>query len=240
MDYLTTPGITASNQSIALPDSARLSEADRFKLHNEINQCNNHRFLLTGTAIALFGVMAPHFFPKSTPPTLNEVAITASLSAVYSVLLGVLFYQSRQLRKVVRTYSTYLRAKQWSEWERDWYAYRTHEHRQRDETGQQHSTADLRAHASVFMAMALLTFLSLGGPIVATFHLSGQEKAWGGGGVGVAASMAVTCCILIYRWSRTNEFPLETTLFDQWRKVPGICPDTTAKGQETNPGPGMA
>ncbi len=100
------------------------NEPDQFKLHNEINQCVNQRFLLTGASVTLFGIIARHLLPGVSEPKLDEIITSLLLSLTYSILLMAFFWQSQQLRKMMRTYSSYLIQKGLSEWEQDWYEFR--------------------------------------------------------------------------------------------------------------------
>ena len=128
------------------------NDQDRTKLHGEINQNVNQRFLLTGTTVAVFALIAKDLFPTATSEKPPDVLKASVLAIVYSVLLCLLFFQSLQLRKVVRTYSTYLIAKEWSEWEEDWALFR--------EKHPKLSRYDLRGHTIVFQVMSLLLFVA--------------------------------------------------------------------------------
>ncbi len=196
-------------------DPLLLHEPDRFKLHNEINQCGNQRFLLTAGAVALFGTISKYLFPSITEPRFDEVVVAACVSSAYSIILAALFYQSRQLRRVIRNLSTYLRAKQWSEWEQDWFV-----KRRRDP--HHIPAADLVAHRSIFNAMAVATLLSLLAPAYANQHLDGAQRSWQPWGwllLGLAAFLALAVFAYVVSVATRDSPELEDELFAEWRRI---------------------
>ena len=196
-------------------------EPDRFKIHNEINQCGNQRFLLTAGAVALFGTIAKYLLPSITEPHFDEVITAACVSSAYSLILGALFYQSRQLRRVIRNLSTYLRAKGWSDWEADWFVKRR--------KGPHHSTPapDLVAHRSVFAAMAVATLLCLQMPAFANYHLRGEQQRWQPWGwvlIGVAALLAVSVIAYVIAVATQDSAAQEDEMFEEWKQVLAALP----------------
>ena len=191
-------------------------EPDRFKIHNEINQCGNQRFLLTAGAVALFGTIAHYLLPSVTEPRFDEVITAACVSSAYSLILAALFYQSRQLRRVIRNLSTYLRAKEWSDWEADWFVKRRR--------GPHHQTPapDLVAHRSVFAAMAVATLLCLPLPAFANAHLRGDQQHWQGWGwvmLAVAAFLALVVVAYVVSVATQDSAAQEDEMFAEWKQV---------------------
>ena len=203
-------------------DPLLLHEPDRFKIHNEINQCGNQRFLLTAGAVALFGTVARYLLPSVTEPRFDEVITAACVSSGYSLILAALFYQSRQLRRVIRNLSTYLRAKGWSDWEADWYIKRRR--------GPHHQTPapDLVAHRSVFAAMAVATLLCLPLPAFANAHLRGEQSRWQPWGwimIGVAAVLALAVLVYVVSVATQDSSAQEDEMFAEWKQVLDGKPD---------------
>ena len=205
-----------------------LHEPDRFKIHNEINQCGNQRFLLTAGAVALFGTVARYLLPSITEARFDEVITATCVSSAYSLILAALFYQSRQLRRVIRNLSTYLRAKGWSHWERDWYVKR------RRGPHRLTPAPDLVAHRSVFAAMAIATLLCLPISIFANLHLKDDQQrwqTWGWASIAVAAFLALAVLAYVISVATQDSSAQEDEMFAEWQQVLG----TTAGDGEPQP-----
>ena len=202
-------------------DPLLLHEPDRFKIHNEINQCGNQRFLLTAGAVTLFGALSKYLFPSITEPRFDEVATAACVSSAYSIILAALFYQSRQLRRVIRNLSTYLRAKKWSDWEEDWYV-------KRRRNLSHLPAADLVPHRSILNAMAAATLLSLLVPAFANQHLDGPQQSWRPWGwVLLGGAVVLDLAVLLYVISvATQDSPeQEDRMFEEWQQILGTASD---------------
>ncbi len=106
------------------------NKADKAKLHLEVNQLVNQRFLLTTLAVTIFGVMVAWTLPE---PSVNDVktsgspigAYRLSLTALLQVTLFLIFLLGHNLSKMLRILTTYLEVTKKSNWERDWCRYRT-------------------------------------------------------------------------------------------------------------------
>lgn len=108
--------------------NAQVRPEDVRKIHAEINQIVNQRFLLTTLAVTLFGTVAALTTPRGGIPS-EHVGFTFTFSYVTSMLLFVmfalLFVSSLNLRNYLRVLSTYLDEAGLSQWERDWAKFRS-------------------------------------------------------------------------------------------------------------------
>lgn len=128
----------------------QLQSHDLTKIHSEILQLCQQRFLLCTAAVALFGGITAKLIPESLesikPPVIVKVCMG---SLVLNIVLLVLFVQSHLLRKMLRTYSTYLLATEASKWELDWKKFR--------KTYQHLAQYDTMAHTYIFLGLCLLS-----------------------------------------------------------------------------------
>ncbi len=99
---------------------------DERKLHAEINQIVNQRFLLTTLALTLFGVLTAWMVPKES----HDQADTAigvfpfAISIVLSTLLFSIYLWSHLLKNTMRVFTSYLAVSGKSNWEIDWREFR--------------------------------------------------------------------------------------------------------------------
>jgi hypothetical protein len=95
------------------------------KLHGEINQLVNQRYLVTSLAITVFGVITAWQIPRQTPREGEPVGSFAFAgSTLLLVLLFLLYAFSHQLEGRLRAYTSYLHVTGTSGWEKDWARYR--------------------------------------------------------------------------------------------------------------------
>lgn len=97
-----------------------LPTEDQRKLHAEINQLANQRFLLITASIAFFGIMLSFVMqgvPQDHGKTLSGLIFLKA--GISSGTLFLLYWVSFQLRKMARTYAIYLVETKSSVWERD-------------------------------------------------------------------------------------------------------------------------
>ncbi|HRN80942.1 MAG TPA: hypothetical protein PK667_03150 [Nitrosomonas europaea] len=142
-------------------------DQDRTKLHAEINQAVNQRFLLTAGGISAFVLLAKELFPE-LPLTCGTVYRATAVEIAMLLLLLLLYYQSTRLRLVMRIYTTYLRAKGWSVWEDDWAALRNKPCYKQD------TLHDLRGHSMVFLTLFTLVFVSTAYIAASIYYLQNQ------------------------------------------------------------------
>ena len=100
------------------------SDKDVNKLHAEINQLINQRFTLNTVALTITGAMSAYIIPKEEHIN-SIVAVERSIMGdiVLLLFLCLLVYLSRILYTMLRTFTTYLRVTEKSNWEQDWYEY---------------------------------------------------------------------------------------------------------------------
>src|SRR5574341_188955 len=98
-----------------------IDKADLQKIHNEINQIVNQRFVITTVAIAFFGVIVTLMNPKNNQIVDSEnVAFIFIASILLTLSLLFFFSYSYWLKRQLRIFTTYLLVKKISNWER-WY-----------------------------------------------------------------------------------------------------------------------
>lgn len=98
---------------------------DVAKLHSEINQIENQRFLLTTGAITAFAAILSFVVLKSVPPSSSQVDAFSYVGSLLVVaILTVLYLYGVLMKRVLRIYTTYLRVTAKSGWEEDYAQYR--------------------------------------------------------------------------------------------------------------------
>lgn len=112
---------TEDGASGGISEAAK-DQADVQKLHSEINQIQNQRFLLTTIALTAFGAILYGISSSSGFEYTGSILLLA--------VLAVLYLYSHFLKGVLRTYTAYLRALHMSPWEARYRQYR--EGRQND------------------------------------------------------------------------------------------------------------
>ena len=106
---------------------ADLRNEDVRKLHGEINQITNQRFLLTTLAVTVFGVVTAWLVPRSgagSASAASDSGMSYVTATVLLVLLFLLYVVSHTLKRTLRTLTTYLEVFELSEWEGHWKVYR--------------------------------------------------------------------------------------------------------------------
>lgn len=107
-----------------MSDSSSLGAEDQRKLHAEINQLLNHRFLLTTAAITIFGAFASWTIPKDPSQHPDVLVRLLFVGASFLLLfLLLLFGWGRSLANLQSSLGVYLILKRASVWERDWRRY---------------------------------------------------------------------------------------------------------------------
>jgi len=89
------------------------------KIHDEINQIVNQRFLVTTLAITSFGVIGAWIVRENLGGTL-----IFAVSLLLSSLICMLSFFNHSLKKTLRIFTTYLIASESTMWENHWMMYR--------------------------------------------------------------------------------------------------------------------
>ncbi len=135
---------------------------DVAKIHSEINQLVNHRFLMTAATITAFALIGKSIIPvEEASVDLNWRSNVISYIG-FIILLWVLFLQSVKIRAVIRTYSSYLRVNKFSAWESDWWYFRNDRKQKDGEVrlyGCQVARSDLAAHGYIFCGISFITLI---------------------------------------------------------------------------------
>ncbi len=99
---------------------------DERKLHNEINQIVNQRFILTTLALTLFGVLTAWMVPKDSvhQAEADIGSFPFAISLVISVLIFSIYWWSHVLKNTMRVFTSYLAETGKSGWELDWHEFR--------------------------------------------------------------------------------------------------------------------
>jgi hypothetical protein len=96
------------------------------KIHNEINQIVNQRYLITTAAITIYGLFTSILIPKEIPyPNSDLGGLVFFGTILLLILLLMLFIYSRILKKMLRIFTYYLLVTNSSNWEIDWKKYRS-------------------------------------------------------------------------------------------------------------------
>jgi len=101
------------------------TDADVSKLHAEVNQIANQRFLLTTLAITLFGAVTAWQLPREPVQPYTPIGhFRFGLSILMNIVLFVLYFACHLLTIALRNITTYLDFTKASNWEVDWRRFR--------------------------------------------------------------------------------------------------------------------
>lgn len=146
------------------------NDEDLRKLHQEVNQIVQQRFLLTTVAIGVFGAMMAWAFPKGDPKPDTLVPLLTYLVCISLLfVLATLFSLHLCLKLFLRVLTTYLAETSASVWEIHWAAWR--------KKGKKYMGYS-KPQTVVFLALGLLALLY---PVFigVAYHLR-QERFWMG------------------------------------------------------------
>ena len=102
---------------------------DLSKLHTEITQIVNQRYLTMLYAITIFGVIATWLIPKGNQVENEDFPTFIYMgSIILDVIILMIFINHYFLKRVLRTFTTYLIVTKSSNWEVDWETYRRRHH----------------------------------------------------------------------------------------------------------------
>jgi len=106
---------------LQIMSTKQISTEDVRKLHTEVNQIVNQRYLLSTLAITIFGVIGAWIFPKTKNV---EVGLFFGGTLLLYAILFILFLYSFYLKRYLRVITTYLQESDNSVWENDWKVFR--------------------------------------------------------------------------------------------------------------------
>jgi hypothetical protein len=169
------------------------------KIHAEINQLVNQRFVLTTLAVTVFGLISTWGIPKEPLTSGTDLGWFRYMVAILTlVVLFGLYFLMHRLMGMLRILSTYLVATDSSNWEKDWALYRTRPY-----------FAYTKAQAYTFV---LLGILAAALPFLVSFayHLTLKPCA----GLAVTVGLAILYQIAIigmafYKWLDPESAALE-------------------------------
>jgi hypothetical protein len=176
------------------------------KLHLEVIQIVQQRFLIATLAVTVFGVLGS-WIVKDVPVSSGCVggSIYAS-SALLSLLLLALFWLSHKLRCMLRILTTYLIVTKASNWEKDWEEFRKKPH-----------VGYTKAYASsIFMVLVgFSAFFPFG--ISRIYSLTLEPKI----GVYACVAIGVVGLIFIYSVGYRRWFDNEKDARKRWEEIKG-------------------
>ena len=182
------------------------TQEDLRKIHAEVNQLVNQRFLLTTAGISVFGVVLAWGIPRTAPVARTPIGgFPIAVAALLLLLLFLLYLFSHHLRGMLRVYSTYLIVTQKSGWESDWEAYRAQNLRY---------WAYTKPQSIVFMVLGF--FAALFPVLLAVFFSLRWEPALGLVVLGVCW---VVYEILVFRMGFRDLWSTETSAKTGWDEL---------------------
>jgi hypothetical protein len=176
---------------------------DERKLHAEINQIGNQRFLLTTLALTLFGVLTAWMVPKDNVRDTDIGAFPFAISIVLSVLLFSIYSWSHMLKNSMRVLSTYLAESGRSSWEVLWREFR-----------QDGYFAQTKQQAFMFL---VLLAIGTGFPFALLMVFSRTTTSILLPAIAVSISLIVG--LLIYLMGFKNLFDKEAAIIRRWKKL---------------------
>ena len=176
--------------------------ADVSRLHAEINQIVNQRFVLTTLAITVFAAAIVWMIPKDIQPAPGPVTFPFMMSTILSSLLFAIYLWSHLLKHVMRIWTEYLIAAGKSKWEVDWSAYRATRY-----------FAYTKASTIMFLLL-----LAIGNAF--PFLLAWGDNFTVASGAAVMSSVSgCVAALLIYLMGFHNLFDTDKKIKKKWKEV---------------------
>jgi hypothetical protein len=157
-----------SHTFTAIPPWQAPNTEDVRKIHAEINQLVNQRFLMVTAGVTLAGIAAKWVLPENTPTPGSapgiQLTLACSVLSVAFTFLAVLGYRASQM---IRVFSTYLIVSETSQWEMHWRQYRV-------------DKREYPGYAAPYALMYVMLFLFAGltAPAFATWYEQIQRHDW--------------------------------------------------------------
>src|SRR6266851_4269777 len=180
---------------------------DREKIHNEVNQIMNQRFVLTTFALTVFGAISAWLLPKTQPSADGGVGrFVYAASIGLSFVVFWMYWLHHSLKKYPRVLTTYLQMSKGSGWESDWTDYRLVKHF--SYTGYQHPQTVL---------FTFLGLLALAYPLGVKWWYSLCFKPWTGLIFGLIFGVANVSYIAVTGFRKPNAY--EGLIRSRWEEL---------------------
>jgi hypothetical protein len=176
---------------------------DERKLHAEINQIVNQRFLLTTLALTLFGVLTAWMVPKDGAHDADIGPFPFAISIVISVLLFSIYFWSHMLKTMMRVLTSYLAETGKSGWEVDWREFR-----------QDGYSAHTKPQTIIFLVLITMsTIFPFVLSLVFSLKIISVVVPF------IAVLLGVIAGLLIYLMGFKNLFDEEVSSLRRWKKL---------------------
>ena len=188
-----------------------LDDEDKRKLHAAINQIDNQRLWLTTLAITFFGTGIGWWLGK---PTIS--ASDGRLPYIFSIfmmsVLFLIFLYSHFLKRMLRTFSTYLLVHEASSWEKDRQTFR----RQFRAGVEWHERAQTMIFLFLGIGTALLPWIAAYlNQTSINYQSSSQPISW----IVMQSFFATAYLLLVIGLGLTNFGDKEEEIRDQWEGI---------------------
>jgi len=182
------------------------NDHDLTKLHAEINQLVNQRFLLTTLAVTVFGASAGWILQKNRSGEIDVGWFTYGASLLLLFVLAGLFLLHQRLLSQMRIFTTYLLVTKASPWEEHWEKYRQHcEGKTRIPMFREHEYTD--AQRLVFLLLGFGVFLI---PVVVKFGFGLRWNPWEGWVSAFSAVAVYLLCLVASYFREPDEKHLKS------------------------------
>ena len=194
---------------------------DQRKLHAEVNQIVNQRFLLSTLAVTLYGAIAAWGLPRSPIPSDTDLGLPYIAAIILIFVLSMLYAASYDMRSYLRLLTTYLEIAGDSKWERHWAKYRD-----------ENSYFGYTAVQSAFFA--ILGILTLAYPILVEYHFRSHVGSRWELNVLIGLLVAYLCLVIGLGFRSTKK--LESRLRQRWHDIVTKDEVQTEVGESNNKG----
>jgi Flp pilus assembly protein TadB len=178
------------------------NEEDRRKLHAEINQIVNQRFILATSAITAFAALTVWMIPKDAQAQADVGGFPFIVSTILSLLLTAIYCLSHQLKNTMRVFTQYLAETESSDWDLDWAKYREQPH-----------SGYTRATASFFLVLNAVGFIfAFSLAYMYSVHFPCAALIF-------AVVVLVATEVLIYRMGYKSLFDNEGDIKKRWQEL---------------------
>ncbi|OIQ52028.1 hypothetical protein BerOc1_00499 [Pseudodesulfovibrio hydrargyri] len=180
------------------------TSCDVQKIHEEINQLANQRFLLTTLSVTVFGLVLTMQLPKDIPVQGADIGgLHYMLSIISSIVIFFLYVLSHYTKGMQRICTSYLVVTKTSTWEMDWEEFRKRPH-----------FGYTKPQTALFL---LINGLIVMFPFVYAFICEQQLKPLGGMFTLILVGLALE--VLMYLMGFKNVFDLHKGVKKTWEEI---------------------